>query len=415
MNPDISRDTFDRRKHYAQVLLQQGRVTLDADWNEQSAILLHLLRTLARDIFGPHGGIDGEETGFLIDLVRREGKIVDLSISAGRYYVDGILCENEPLRDPNTGTVSEPKIGCTYLTQPDYPLPEGTGLPQQPYLVYLDVWERPIGYLEDPGIREVALGGPDTAARSKVIWQIKTCQGDPADGHWNLQFQPQYRGLLRARVTPTEPSRYRGAENQLYRVEVHTGGWAGEATFKWSRDNGSVCFGVRNLSDGIALLESLGSDRGRGLEVDNWVEVVDEAMVLRGEPCPLAQVAEVLADEPAVRLKPAIDPLPHLPSKPGTPLLLRRWDSGAVAAMEGQGWLALEDGIEIQFAPAPGNERNVYRTGDYWLIPARPATGAIEWPSYSRPPHGICHHYALIAAVHGVAVTSKRHLVSFGR
>jgi len=39
------------------------------------------------------------------------------------------------------------------------------------------------------------------------------------------------------------------------------------------------------------------------------------------------------------------------------------------------GWLALEDGIEVQFV-----EGQRYRRGDYWLIPARTATGGIEWP-----------------------------------
>jgi hypothetical protein len=32
---DFSRDTFDAAKHYTAVLMQQSRVQLDADWNEQ--------------------------------------------------------------------------------------------------------------------------------------------------------------------------------------------------------------------------------------------------------------------------------------------------------------------------------------------------------------------------------------------
>jgi hypothetical protein len=40
-----------------------------------------------------------------------------------------------------------------------------------------------------------------------------------------------------------------------------------------------------------------------------------------------------------------------------------------------------------------------YRTGDYWLIPARVATNDIEWPSVTEGvlPHGIEHHYAPLA------------------
>jgi hypothetical protein len=60
-------------------------------------------------------------------------------------------------------------------------------------------------------------------------------------------------------------------------------------------------------------------------------------------------------------------------------------------------WLDLEDGVQIQFSA--GGE---YRTGDYWLIPARVATGKIEWPQADDlnpqplPLHGIEHHYALL-------------------
>ena len=38
MKGDFSRDTFDSKKHYSRVLMQQGRVQTDADWNEQQAI-----------------------------------------------------------------------------------------------------------------------------------------------------------------------------------------------------------------------------------------------------------------------------------------------------------------------------------------------------------------------------------------
>ena len=41
MRGDFTRDSFDRRHHYTRVLMQQGRVQLDADWNEQSAIAQH--------------------------------------------------------------------------------------------------------------------------------------------------------------------------------------------------------------------------------------------------------------------------------------------------------------------------------------------------------------------------------------
>ena len=52
----MPRWTFDPQKHFSQVLMQQGRVRLDADWSESAAIQLLLLRTLIQDVVGPHGG-----------------------------------------------------------------------------------------------------------------------------------------------------------------------------------------------------------------------------------------------------------------------------------------------------------------------------------------------------------------------
>ena len=56
MKADLTRSTFDQHKQFTRVLMQQGRVQLDSDWNEQTAILLHYMQTLAADIIGPHGG-----------------------------------------------------------------------------------------------------------------------------------------------------------------------------------------------------------------------------------------------------------------------------------------------------------------------------------------------------------------------
>ena len=90
---DFTRDTFnplDPLKQFSRVLMQQGRVQLDADWNEQTDILLHYLRSLAADIIGPRGGPDD---GFEITHDPRSEQ--DFEIHKGNYYVDGILVENE--------------------------------------------------------------------------------------------------------------------------------------------------------------------------------------------------------------------------------------------------------------------------------------------------------------------------------
>jgi hypothetical protein len=44
MPDDFSRTTFDRSKHYRAVILQQGRVQTDADWNEETNQILQYLQ-----------------------------------------------------------------------------------------------------------------------------------------------------------------------------------------------------------------------------------------------------------------------------------------------------------------------------------------------------------------------------------
>ncbi len=437
MSGDITRDTFDRSKHFARVLWQQGRVALDADPNEQAAILLHYVRTLARDLIGPHGGPDWDPAGGGFKVTVAGGK--DFAISSGRYYVDGILCENDVVDDAS-GT-----SGCTYFTQPDYPQDPNAGLPTN-YLVYLDVWERDISYLQDDSIREVALGGPDTAARTKVVWQVKI---DSTIQDCDVTSLQRFRGFLRARVTEQAPStdpcvvspesRYRGAENQLYRVEVHSGSEVTSGpTFKWSRDNGSVCFAIRTLAGTAATVESLGRDDRHTLQVGDLVEILDDHTVLLGEPGSMARVEKVDRDSMTVTVKWAssVTAPPGYDNTSATRHpLLKRWDhqtsldkdgvDGALPISEDpKQWIALEDGIQVSFL-APGaidnkltGEKNVYRTGDYWLIPARTATGGIEWPSQTDsagksvpkalPPHGVDHHYAPLARVTGGTVQQCR-------
>src|SRR5205814_3386673 len=94
-------------------------------------------------------------------------------------------------------------------------------------------------------------------------------------------------------------AQYRGLENQLYRVEIHRGGAAGAATFKWSRDNGSAVFPLESLSGAEATVISLGRDRALGVEVGDFVEALDDRSVLRGERHELRRVERI---EPLDRL-----------------------------------------------------------------------------------------------------------------
>ncbi len=433
MKGDFTRDTFDRRNHFTRVLWQQGRVQVDADENERTAILLHQLRSLARAVIGPHGGPDGA-AGFAITTPPRAN---EFSISQGCYFVDGILCENEDT------------VG--YRGQPDLPVPENEALPNSRFLVYLDVWERHLTCVEQPSIREVALGGADTATRARVVWQVKWYAGPLAvpatcaDLPWPdlvSSWQPPNRGLLKARARApgavsdpciTSPdAQYRGAENQLYRVEVHNAAALDRdhpPTFKWSRENGSVVFPIARLAADAGThtikvqVIRLGRDARLDLAVGDWVEIVDDAYVLTNRASPLHQVVAIDRADLSVTVDGILDDA-GTGSRPPLHPLLRRWDQkgdglvgGAVPLVEAGGdrdgnWLPLEDGVQIQFqptGPARGRVSTPYRTGDYWMIPARVATGDVEWPGGSAspealPPHGVEHHYAPLAILDPTAL-----------
>jgi len=89
MKGDFSRLRFSPNKNYTSVLQQQGRVSVDADANEQCAINDYLRTTETVDVVGEVGGPKHDE-GFEISV-----KGTAIEIGKGRYYVDGILCEND--------------------------------------------------------------------------------------------------------------------------------------------------------------------------------------------------------------------------------------------------------------------------------------------------------------------------------
>ncbi|MDH6224173.1 DUF6519 domain-containing protein [Streptomyces sp. MJP52] len=466
MHADLSRSTFRPERHYSAVLAQQGRVQLDADLNEQAAIQLHHTRALAADLIGPHGGPAGA-VGFRVEYVGGRHDLDTLLIHGGRYYVDGILCDATPpapgtpvpdedrteragedrAGEEGAGAPPAPPAHWTYWDQPDgFRDPERPGdrLPspaQAPFVAYLRVWERSVTAAEDPALREVALGAamPDTAARVKVVWQVlplslaeldlRGAEPTPeavrtAFDRWaRRQAAPSARLAARSErpghadedPCPVPPdARYRGAENQLYRVEVHAGGEAGEATFKWSRENGSVVLPVDGFDGCWVRLASLGFDDKLDLDVGDHVEVVDTAYASRLEALPLLRVEEL--DPPGRRVRLSAEPDRCVGRLPGLHPFLRRWDQhggprrkgrtaalrdGAVRVEEGE-WLPLEDGVEVYFARG-----GVYRTGDHWIVPARTATGGVEWPADAarRPllcePAGIARHFAPLALVKG--------------
>lgn len=458
MGADVSGVRFDARKDHSGVVLQQGRLLLDGDWNELVAILERRLRANVADLAGPgpQPGIQGtaavsKATPDAFALTLAGG---DLTIGRGRLYADGLLAENhggEPA-DAFDPLLAEP-VGSgpvTYATQPY--LPEPPPLPQDgTHLVYLDVWPREVTQLEEPDLVEPAIG-VDTTVRTQTVWQVKhfaapagtTC-ATPDDGidGWGAFTAPSGARLTveTVSVADDDPCElpptggYRGLEHQTYRVEIHDPGVPGTASFKWSRDNGSVADAVVEVLDAGARVRpvSLGKDDVLGFHDGDWVEVIDDSRELHGLPGELRRIEVDDAEGTIAFAGPALPADLQLTVEEATQrhLRVRRWDQVGVVKDAGGGTvvdldqaaatgaipvpaaasdrIVLEHGLVVGFSSAGGP----FRTGDHWIVPARAAdaAGAPADPGplvEDAPPLGIHHHYVRLGILSGGGVTDCR-------
>ena len=393
MKGDFTRSTFDHKKHYSGVRMQQGRVQLDADWNEQVDIRTYLLEQSLQDVVGPCGA-PLQNPGFALSV---DGD--NLMIGAGHYYVYGTLCENE--------------TQCNYLEQEnikDAQLPDVDGN----YLFYLDVWQKHVTSVEDESISEIALGGPDTTTRTKTIWQVRykpipgTLDDNPCIQNFDewddliTERDAQLKASVDHETDSTDPcivpskAGYRGLENHLYRVEIHRVD-NGNTTFKWSRDNGSILRAVDTIGSNFIKIKNAGQDILHAFEPDQWIEITDEKRELNEEPGTLLHLTEV-KDGVELKFDPVVigDPV-NSTNYPGeyNPKV-RRWDqtiSGEITI--DSEWIELEHGLGVEFKTG-----NTYKSGDFWLIPARTANGDIEWSKENggwQQCFGIEHQYCSLA------------------
>ncbi|MHC4084373.1 MAG: DUF6519 domain-containing protein [Planctomycetota bacterium] len=478
MKGDFSRLTFKKKKNYNGVLKQQGRVSLDADANELIDILAHQRRVRTVDVIGTccaplnAGGFKIRHPGDnLQDLLISTGRIyvggqlcelhpgtkIPVTFPTGSTYkvqvkeikIDGqafsenqwvviftkedpegilaqistidttsnILTLSEDVSSLQSGTALHMQRMILYSEQPDYPdAPDWTPPPPtgRTDLVYLDVWERHITAIEDPDLREVALGGPDTTTRVQTVSQVKIfpnvgnveCLDDISS--WNDEIAPSGGRLKTQAIPGTEPEDpcliaegggYRRLENRLYRVEIHEGGDIGTATFKRSRDNGSIAYAIQEFipdADPTKVfkvrLKQLGRDKILKIKDNNWLEISgDETDLDVKKAGTIAKVTNV--DEAQRILTLSVDVAAH---KDEAHAKVRRWDTEIDTPNPltdtAAGPITLEDGIQILFS---GEN---FKVGDYWIFAARTATGKVEELDY-EPSHGIKHSYCKLALV----------------
>ncbi len=435
---DYTRVTFNHLEDHIGVLMQQGRVLLDADFNELVEIVERRIRAGTLDTIGPCAVPMETRDGFLIQIAG-----TTVTIGRGRIYVHGLLAENHG----KGGRVYDPHLGEEYRSQPldydeqpylpkrgavrtadEFPMPASGG----PHLLYIDVWQREITYLEETDLIEKAVG-VDSATRLQTAWQVKalvdaggTC--DTPDGEipgWIDLTRPSGGRLTTAAVgvpasddpcivNPT--GGFRGTENRLYRVEVHEPGPLGTATFKWSRDNGSIASAVTGINAGLdeVTVSRTGRDAVLRFSPQDWVELLDDWHELLRKPGVLRKILSV--DDVAQKLMLAA-PLPagefDTANLAARHTRVRRWDqkglvldaannvvadvdalSGDIPTTGGVNFV-LEDGVQVVFSSPAGG---IFRTGDYWVFAARTVDASVDTLT-EAPPRGPVHHYCRLAMV----------------
>jgi hypothetical protein len=321
MKADITRSTYNKNKKYTKVNAQQGRIQLDADWNEQLDIQAHFDKTMLCDLVGKTG-TSIEDSGFEITSTT-DGS--GFTIGAGRYYVDGIICEN----NAQINALKQEDLPYIELFTQDL-FKENIIVPKEEgyYVVYLDVWQRHITALEDPDLIEVALGRTDTTTRTKNIWQVKTLKVETITTQEALtEFEQNIvrsDGKLRVRLKPATQDKckplfesgYSGDENRLYRVEIHSpikivdnhsssqkiGEYGSKHStvpaFKWSRENAIVTAKIRRVkksSDNLMriVIENSKKDDFYNFKKNHWIEVTDDYCELWNKPGQFIQIHEV--------------------------------------------------------------------------------------------------------------------------
>lgn len=375
MRGDFSRFAFRPESSFSAVRMQQGRVLLDADWNEAIDIDERRRRAMLVDVVGRCAVSPLTPSAFRITGVGDS-----FSISPGRIYVDGLLAECFGRGDRTV----DPVLGETRASDP-IPYEQQPFLPEPPPisktggLVNLDVWERAVTPAEDPNLVDQALG-TDTTVRVQTVWQVKILPY-VEDPHHDLDRLDPPAGWMSSRPVS---GGYRGSENRLYRIEIHDRGPVGQATFKWSQDNGSTAAAVTGVGRDLRTLTLRFPSEGTSLERGDLLELLDERHELGQRPGVVARVED---RRPSTAV--LTEPLPPGALDPRFRPRARRWDAIAASART---WLELDDGIELRLGGA------TFRTGDYWTFSARSADRTVD-RIREAPPQGIHHHRCALALI----------------
>jgi hypothetical protein len=412
---DVARVSYDWARRYSGVAPQQGRVTLEAEENEDRVILARERALELLDLIGPAATPDD---GYAVSAAAANG---DFTIGPGTMYVGGLRVELEQAID----YYSQPDF-LDFDTDLDFGATVGAnqGGNQHALLVLV---EADVTATEDPVLREVALGGPDGAARIRLLQRIVAlptsgndcASASTADAQWwlndGLVLDPdtaRLRSLSRLQVgfdeqagadpcQPTAKGGYLGAENQALRVKVAAMNGDGTFDLLWGWDNASFLYRVTPdaSANPILTLDRSPVDDYHRPAAGQPVEVLRATADLQstdgaveGYVAALNGQVGVLAApyDPDTKTVQFPSPLPVQYLDEQTPQLFMRVWQGLIPRQQLGTAISLPGtGLNITLTAEQGA---VLHAGDYWTIGVRPETPQNVLPARllrgPQPPDG---------------------------
>ena len=336
---DISRLLLQPKKHYTGARLQQGRVIVDSDFNEEAQLDDKEQRRILGDVIGPTGSPD---EGFAVALdVGDEvipqpvsfnaGPAVDVlpyRLEPGTIYVGGLRFVQEEREVGGISSGEVVPLQREFLQMGPAEAPRALPGETHTQLAYLHAWEQCDTATEDEELRERALGGIDTSTRvrrmahvlvdevengddcftawTSVRQRIENAAGGTFDAagvrltssaRLRLSFVPGEALDACAPCSPDDPGRYLGAANQAIRIMM-----VAPDRYVWAVDNASPIYRVRvaDPDGGAVRVEMLTEPRDEAhwplrntvVEFLPWGSLLDNGQKVAQEPGAFLRVDE---------------------------------------------------------------------------------------------------------------------------
>jgi Inner membrane component of T3SS, cytoplasmic domain/Family of unknown function (DUF6519) len=427
MPGDRARVSYDPSRKWRGVIAQQGRVTVEADWNEAAMIGEQRDRQVTLDVVGPAGTPDG---GYTVTAHPEESEHPGrLTIGPGTLFLGGERLD----LDEQVHYGAQPDW-LDHSTDPMWHAHAAQHEREPRHeLVYLLAAEQEVSAVEDPALADVALGGPDTMQRRRILQHFVRCRSESGTcegslralerslvGH-GLTFGPasmMARSAAKLQVSfphaagtskrsqPPAPGGYAGAENQMIRVMVTAIDQnTGEPTIVWGFDDASFLYRVRTatpasgsttltlatapvdsfhypaqgqavelLRDAVKLTATdyIASPSGFVSTVTGAYQPTDKTLAISGAPAEPGQAGGYSPD--------------YLSAEKTPQLYLRAWQATAQAA-HGKTIPLGDTGVAITLTSSDG-----FHVGDFWHFAVRPLQPGIIYPERyldkPQPPDG---------------------------